>query len=612
MRSSLLLLTAALGTAALMASASPAFGQIERDFIPVWRPDGPVSPSIPAPPPQSVLRVAVAQQPRPTVGPPVGSSPSQTPLPPPPSEGPSLTAGPPIFHPWWQSSLLTPLRRDGRSVRITLDNAVLGTLEHSPQVRVLAINPQIRDTAIVDQESHFDTQGFAESRFTNTSDPVGSTLTTGGPDRFMDQNWYYSSGVKRTTETGASVSLSQKIGYENSNSIYFVPPNQGTSRIEAALTQPLLNGAGRCYNDHGIMLAQIDSNIARDQFSKDLQAMLVEIHRDYWDLYFARATLLQRRKLYQSALDIHRELNARREVDVLGNQIIRAKAAVAARESDVIRAEANVRNAEARVRGRINDPVLLGPSSPELIPKQVPNADAERVDLRESLMAALARRPEINQATKELRAAGVRAEVSANEMLPVLNMVLGGYVSGLEGNVDIGKAFADQFSEGRPTYFGGLQFQMPLDHRGPCARNRQRQLEVQQLSSNLEAVTQTVRTEVEIAVREVDATYREMMSRREAMLSEDSEIRYLVDRWRLLPGDQQGAGSMLDDLLTAQERLAKAEADYAASEVSFNLAKTDLHRADGTLLDRENVRQIDIIGANLPMEVVGHEAASSR
>jgi outer membrane protein TolC len=577
-----LLLAALLGIAAVVGlRPMTALAQGGPDFEP--RPGGP--PVAAQPPTARLTGVRVAMEPRLAFRQP----------------SPNFSEAPQPLSPWWEGPLHNQLRHDCRAIDISLDGTIMGALSHSAQVRVLACTPQIRREAITDQESRFDPQAFIDTRYTSVSDPVGSILTTGGPNRFLDENLYFSSGIKQTTATGGSLVVSQKIGYEDSNSLYFIPANQGTSRIDVALTQPLLNGAGCDYNSHGIVLAQIDANIARDQFAKDLQAFLADVHHDYWELYLARATLLQKIRLHHDAEVILNELNARSDMDVLQSQIVRARAAVAGREAGVIRGGANVDNAETKLRAAMNDAALRGDRPPELIPNQSPDLQIQRVDLRAALLTALERRPEINQATKELRAASVRAQVSANEMLPVLNLVLGSYVSGLDGNVDIVHAFSDQFTTGRPSYFGGVQFEMPLNNRGAVARNRQRELEVQQLSSNLEAVTDAVRVEVENSVREVATTYREMLSKREAMNADEAEIRYLTERWRLLPGDQQFAGVMLDDLLSAQERLAKAEGEFATAEVSYSVARVDLRRVTGTLLDDVHVDRIDNIARNLPL-----------
>ncbi len=57
---------------------------------------------------------------------------------------------------------------------------------------------------------------------------MGNTLTTGGPDPWIDTHWYGSAGIRKQGLSGAQLEVSQQIGYEDSNSLYFVPNHQGT------------------------------------------------------------------------------------------------------------------------------------------------------------------------------------------------------------------------------------------------------------------------------------------------------------------------------------------------------------------------------------------------
>jgi hypothetical protein len=198
-------------------------------------------------------------------------------------------------------------------------------------------------------------------------------------------------------------------------------------------------------------------------------------------------------------------------------------------------------------------------------------------------------RPEINQVAHEIKAAGVRLNVSKHELMPVLNFILTSYVSGLEGDADIGGAFGDQFSAGRPTYSAGLLFEYPLGNRAAQARLKKRQLELRQITNQLALTTANVRLEVETAVREIETAHREMISHSHAIVGSEAEIEYLSNRWRLLPGDQQTAGLMLDDLLNAQERLSRSEASYVSAVVGYNLAFVHWKRATGTLFDLQAI-----------------------
>ncbi len=500
---------------------------------------------------------------------------------------------PPNFRPWWQGEVTHPFRQKTTVVPVAPTGLILAALAHSAQIHALNESVFISQSAITEAAGKFDPRAFVESRLASDSDPVGSTLTTGGPDRWIDTHWYASSGVVKQELSGAQLSISQQIGYEQSNSLYFVPPNQGTARLALTLTQPLLNGAGAAYNGSVMVLAEINSDIARDVFSRDLQTLLVDLHRNYWDLYLQRSALAQRVRLYRQAVVICDELNARRVFDSTRGQLLRAEAAVASREGALIRYRAAVHNAEARIRALVNDPALAPTDAAEMIPDQMPIRSLVSANLNDSLVTALSARPEILQGIKEVRAASVRIDVAANEVQPVLNAIIETYVSGLEGQADIGEAFGDQFSKGRPSYTGGLRYEVPLGgNRSAKARLCARQAELRQTTSQLEATTANVRAEVEIAVHDVETTNHEIVSKYRAMAAGQAEIDYQTARWRALPGDQQNAGFALDELLAAQERLAQAEFDFATAEANYNMALISLRHATGTMVNSRNLDEI--------------------
>ena len=274
---------------------------------------------------------------------------------------------------------LRPLVADGRNASFARarpcwgfpwTTLILGTLIHSPQIRVLADSIAIQQTQVCQAQAKFDATAFVEEKFINTCDPVGSTLTTGGPDTYRDQDWVQSGGVRTLTAGGGASKRPNSSATKRSNSVYFVPTPQGTSRLAVSFTQPLLHGAGQAYNSSLIVLADIDTHVARDQFSKNLQSLLVDVHHAYWDLYLQLAALLlQKRKLYRQSVDILNELASRRELDVLGSQIIHARAAVANPRAAMIRYEAGVRNAGSQAGEPGERSAVAGRTGLELAPQ---------------------------------------------------------------------------------------------------------------------------------------------------------------------------------------------------------------------------------------------------
>ncbi len=488
------------------------------------------------------------------------------------------------FQPWWMKQMDQPLRRASHPLPVNLEWLTFRALDHSPQVLAMNLDPSIRQTEIWEEQAAFDWRAFVDSAFDSNSDPVGNTLTTGGSPRFRDRIWGHTMGFRRRTTIGGEVEASQRIGYQNNNSRFFVPTQQGTSILTLSFTQPLLARSGRAYNTSRIAMAYLDTGIAEDDLVKGLQDHLVKVAESYWELYRARALLQQKSKLLARAEFVLEMLEARENVDAQARQILRARAAVASRRSEIARAAMSIRNAESQLRLLVNDPELTQGSSLELLPQESPLAIPLNITMGDSLVTAIQNRPEISKALKTVRNTSLRTGMAESEFKPALDLVLGTYVSGLNGNSDIPQSFLNQFNQGEPGWSVGLLFNMPLGRRAARARLNQRQLEMQQAMLDFRTSVEMTLTEVEIAVREVRTTYQEMLSTYQAMHATETEAEFLYERWRLLVGGDRSTTLLLEDLLDAQERVADEEANFVSAQVGYVLALANLKRAMGVLL----------------------------
>lgn len=491
---------------------------------------------------------------------------------------------------WWSQQVGQALRPGARPQAVSPQSLISAALAHSSRLRVLGDSPLIRETAIVESEAEFDWSAFLESKWADLDEPVGSLLTTGGPPRFLNDVFTYRSGVRRKDSTGGRFEMGQAYGTEKSNSAFLIPNPQGTSRLTINYTHPMLRGGGRIYNTSLIVLAQADTAMARDDFAAQLQNHLTEVVRGYWTLYQERGSLLQRDNLYRQAQSILAQLKYRQEIDVLQNQIVRAEAAVSSRRSDLYRAEAAVKNAEARIRALVNAPELGVLDEVELTPEASPSTEACPLEMAPSIEVAIRNRPEIRLSMKQIQAAGVRLDVSKNELLPVLDVILETYVAGLRGDRDVASAFTDQFQAGAPSYTAGVRMEIPLRNRAAKARFQRRAIETRQFQHQLKTTLAALQLEVEVAVREVKTSHREILAKYQAMLAAANEVDFIKGRWELLADDDRAAGLVLEDLLGAQERLTQQEFETMTAEVNFNLAVVELQRVMGTLLCVEKVR----------------------
>ncbi len=406
--------------------------------------------------------------------------------------------------------------------------------------------------------------------------------------------------MRRSNRVGGKIEIAQQIGHQNTNSIYFVPQDQGTTRLRISYTQPLLNGRGQVYNTSLTVLAKIEAGVASEELSRQLQSHLLEVTRSYWGLFLERGNLVLRERFLRQTQEIVDLLESRQEIDIYRSQLIRAQAALADRRSEIIRANAAVKNAEARIRALVNDPALGEGEQTELVPSDVPSSDIIPVSIQDSMASALQFRPEVLQATEQIRAACVRMNVAKNEILPILNLIAQSYVAGLRGNSDIPDAWVDQFTVGAPSYSLGLRYEIPVGNRAAQARLERRRLEIRQLESQFRATSETVKLEVEVAVREVQTSHEEMLAKQLAAHASNQDLDYIKTRWENLTGQDGDASLVLDNVLRAQERLALTEYELLNAQMTYNLSQMNLKRASGTLLQSEQISESRIVEDGLP------------
>jgi outer membrane protein TolC len=509
---------------------------------------------------------------------------------------------PGTFSPWWLRGQASTIGNSNRARPVTLEDLYVRAIKNSTQIRVFSDLPLIRETGIREAKGAFDTNAFVAGQFGRRNEPVGSTLTTGGASRFKQDEWEFEAGVRKKVISGAEVVLSQKLFRTDNNSTFFVPNPQSRATLELSVVQPLLKGAGVGYNRSIIEIAKIDSEVAMAEFMRQSESHMLEIARTYWALYAARVTYLQRLRLLDETAKLADEVKAREKIDAQGAQIFRAQSAVAERKADLIRAEAAIRNAQDRLKALTSDPELIADASVELIPRDRLVLDGEPVDARAAAHTALRTRPEINQAFMQLRAATIRENMSRNELLPELNLVLNGSLNGLD-NGEYGGAWSNEYNAGAPGWGIGFVFSFPLENNIARARHERRQLETRQQINQVKTTVDTVLLEVKVSAREVATSYREALAKYAAVLAYKEDIATLTARRSIQPFNAQASQvtDYIDRMLDAQDRRAIAEEDFIRSAANYQVSLVNLQRAKGKLLHYENVNVVRDRDGHLPL-----------
>lgn len=490
---------------------------------------------------------------------------------------------------WWDAHVTTSLR-DEQPLPADVHTLLFLALQHSRQIKIAKRDPLIRETAIQEADSRFDWVRYLNTAWNDTSQPIGNALTAGGTEtRFDDTVFQGTGGVRRLTRYGGILDISQQFGWQDNNSVFLTPDQQATSQFTVSYTHPLLRGRGLAYNNSLVFLAKLDAEVAQQEFMATLQEELLEITRSYWALYLERATLTHQMRLFLKTQKIFQTLNARKDVDTQGTQLITASSALENRRADLIRAKTAVTNAETRLRGLINAPELANTDIAELIPAEPPVMDFMNADLQTEIQNALQSRPEIKAAIQQVKAGANQLGIAQHEMLPALNLVTQGFLNGLQGDSDFGRSFTDQFSTGRPSYSVGFQYEMPIGNRLAKARVCRRKHELSRLQDEYGRAVEAVSTEVDIAVRELNTSYKELSAKGRALSAAEAEANTIEQRWLRMVDGSGTSGLNLESLLRAQERVTAAEREYVQSILTYNLSMVNLKRSNGSLLQTENV-----------------------
>lgn len=483
---------------------------------------------------------------------------------------------------WWDELVVNPQIGDSQYWNVGINELIAFFLKNSPRLRAIQWVRESAQPAIPENIAEFDPTVFVESNFARLNDPVGNTLTTGGANRFQDNNWTTRGGLRKKFRAGGTLEAFQRFGIQTNNSDFFVPEQQGTAFLSLNFSQPLLNGRGKLYNESLIAIATLENNLAGSVAEEKIQTELLKLAENYWQLYSFRAIWLQKLKNVKRAESIYNELQIRKGFDVSTTQLFRAKAAVETRKAELVEALNNVRDIESQISAIIG--IDIRNQRFEYVPNFPPNLVFPKLEMGDAFVTALSNRPEILQAGQRAEIAATKTNRSKHEVLPILDLILGTYVSGLDQNYEFIDAFGRQFSDGAPGYSAALNFEMPIHRRAARARLEREQVRWKAVTSEFEDKVLQVQSEVDIAVREVETAFKKLQARAVAMESAKSEMNAQRERLGLALSDGDNIGNTLNFLLDAQDRLADQENLLAQAQADYMVSWVALKKAMGTLV----------------------------
>ncbi len=223
-----------------------------------------------------------------------------------------------LTEPYWVSEVLKRANTPGAPlVAIGYEQTIWDALTHSPYVKAVKLVPQINEAKILESSGVFDPTPFVDSIFNDNSDPVGNTLTTGGPSRLNERRIDNGVGLRAKNQLGGSAEVTQNMTMRDNNSVFLAPKQQADTKLLLKMNQPLMRGAGRTYATSSVRIAELSVGISEHEATRKLQLHAQQIASAYWNLYAARAVELQSERGRQRLTALKEELVKRAAVDGL-------------------------------------------------------------------------------------------------------------------------------------------------------------------------------------------------------------------------------------------------------------------------------------------------------
>jgi outer membrane protein TolC len=409
------------------------------------------------------------------------------------------------------------------------------------------------------------------------------------PYIFEERNWRYSSAIEMSSPLGTRFRLGATGGdiYNNVPSSQGDPQEGFVTSFGLTVEQPLLKGLGFASNLASLRLAARQSEIAFQEYRRELMQVVAQAELAYWEMYYTQEELSLSRDSVAVAQTL---LNDSRTSFESGRgsrlDVLEAEAGLALRESRErvsFQRRIEAMNKLAAYFGGVPQSSRI-----EYAAVDAPVSRPVETSYEKGIQAAMKMNPDYLRANIQKEQERIRFKYAKNERRPELNLTASYLASG--HGVDWDRSFDDVENHDFPTWTVGLVFRLPLwgDVRGKnqlqAARLRLKQAE--RAESNL--LTQ-LRSGRDSAEKRLEASFTTARS-----LESVVEFRTTLLDTRM---ESRDVGRMdARSVLEAEQELFAARLEQLQSEIEYQRALLELQLISGSLLQ---LRSIEVSLADL-------------
>lgn len=331
----------------------------------------------------------------------------------------------------WGLDATQPISAERREA-VSLADAAVRALQHNLDITISRHTKESRLADITIEQSKFDPTLSLNGQYNRTVNPLNRPIF-GGTGGALNQITLFDQRTHAVTVdantnliTGGNIDVNyspQRNSINQSVAEGFLFNPAWTGGLSFTMTQPLLRNAGVAINKTFISIAQNNAVVEQHVFRDRVMTVVASVEQTYWELVFANENL----KVAQAALKAAEELLAtNREKAKVGVMtlvdVLQAETAVASRVEQTLLAEKAIRDQEDQLRRLLNPGEESLRQDVRLTPVDGPVTVLEPLSLQEPIDTAIAQRPEITQAKKNIESGELNKQFARNQLLPTLSL----------------------------------------------------------------------------------------------------------------------------------------------------------------------------------------------
>ncbi len=470
--------------------------------------------------------------------------------------------------------LSTPLPgQPSGPAELTVGECIRRALAHNFDLEIQGFATSIAESGVAVARADFDpTLAVTASKDFTVTAVAGSSLD--GSTRPSNQNVATRATVSQRIATGADVSISTRLGRNETNSQFSTLNPAYNSDASLSISQPLLRGAGAAINRAQIRRA----GLGLDRAHLDYQARALDIIQStetaYYNLAFAREQLDVRKSSLALAGRLHDEARTRREVGTATDlDVLQAEVGVANARRGVLLADQTVRDRSDQLLALIGQFELDAP----LGATRLGTIDSALPSVVSSLVAAKQHQPDYLALAKTIAQLEIDLRLARDARR--LNLAANGALGFNSREGRAGSSYRELFDRDGYNWQLSLTLSYPWGFRAENARLQQNQIALLRERTRLRQLEQNIEVDVRSAVRAVETNFASVDI--SVLARQLSERQYELEKARFDAGL-----STSRRVLEAQTDLETARVNELQSRVSLRASLASLHRIEGSSLQR--------------------------